>query len=158
MSLLDVAQRAFLSFHLRVYIATGGRVGHRLVGVPTLLLSSTGAKTGAVRCAALVYAVIDRDYVVVASNGGSDTAPGWLANVRANPNVELQVATRSQRAVATVIDKGAPDYDALWTLVNMNNHHRYDAYAQKTSRPIALVRLTPSTMTSGHEERSAPKQ
>jgi F420H(2)-dependent quinone reductase len=143
MSLLDVAQSSFLRFHMRVYTATGGRIGHRMIGVPTLLLRSTGRKTGQIRSAALVYAMDGASYVVVASNGGSDIAPGWLANVRENADVGLQVATKTESAVAAIIEKGAPDYDRLWKLVNENNHHRYDAYQQKTSRPIALVRLTP---------------
>jgi F420H(2)-dependent quinone reductase len=87
---------------------------------------------------------------VVASNGGSDTPPGWLANVRANPDVELQVATQVVPAVATIIEKGGPAYDTLWLLVNANNRHRYDAYQTKTNQPIAVVRLTPSSTDVSH--------
>ncbi|HUY23065.1 MAG TPA: nitroreductase family deazaflavin-dependent oxidoreductase [Acidimicrobiales bacterium] len=144
MSALDAAQAAFLVVHQRLYEATGGRIGHRLIGVPTLLLRTTGRKTGLPRTSALVYAVDSGDYVVVASNGGSDTAPGWLANVRGNRDVGLQVARRTLRATAVVVERGDAEYERLWRIVNANNHARYDGYQARTSRPIALVRLTPS--------------
>ncbi|MGA2521076.1 MAG: nitroreductase family deazaflavin-dependent oxidoreductase [Acidimicrobiales bacterium] len=141
---LDRLQSGFLVFHQWVYEASGGRVGHRLIGVPTLLLHTTGAKTGQPRTAALVYAMDGADYVVVASNGGADTPPGWLANVRAAPEVSVQVATRRLSVTASVLVPGDEDYASLWRLVNDNNHGRYDAYQAKTQRPIALVRLSPA--------------
>ncbi len=143
-SLTDRLQSGFLVVHQRVYEASGGRIGHRLIGVPTLLLHTTGRKTGLPRTAALVYAVDGGDYVVVASNGGSDAAPGWLANVRAAPDVSVRVATRRLPARASVVVPGDGDYARLWRLVNDNNHKRYDAYQAKTARPIPLVRLSPT--------------
>ena len=60
-----------LRLHERLYEATDGRVGHRMVGVPTLLLRTTGARSGVTRTNALVYARDGADYLVVASNGGA---------------------------------------------------------------------------------------
>lgn len=74
-----------LKLHEALYKATDGRVGHRMIGVPCLLLSTTGATTGLRRTSALVYARDGRDYLLVASNRGSDTPPGWLSNIRAHP-------------------------------------------------------------------------
>ena len=110
-----------------------------MIGVPTLLLRSTGRRSGARRCNALVYAADGSDYVLVASNGGSDQAPGWLINVRAQPAVEVQVGRRRIPGRARVLERGDPDYDRLWRLVNDNNHGRYDAYQAGTQRPIPLV-------------------
>jgi deazaflavin-dependent oxidoreductase (nitroreductase family) len=65
-------------------------VGQRLIGVPCLLLRTTGRKSGTVRTSALVYARDGEDYLLVASNGGADRPPGWLFNIQAEPKVEIQ--------------------------------------------------------------------
>lgn len=110
-----------------------------MIGVPTLLLRSTGRRSGAQRCNALVYAKDGTDYVLVASNGGSDQAPGWFFNVGAKPEVEVQVARTKSAGTARIVDRGDEDYARLWRLVNDNNHGRYDAYQAQTARPIPLV-------------------
>ena len=119
-------------------------MGHRLIGVPSLLLRSTGRKSGTVRTSALVYARDGESYLVVASNSGSDRPPGWLFNIQAEPRVEIQVATMTKQATATVVNVGEPDYPRLWKAVNDNNHGRYDGYQAKTSRPIPVVVVTPA--------------
>lgn len=58
-----------LRVHDRVYKATGGRIGHRVLGVPTLLLETTGRRSGATRTSSLVYARDGADYLLVASKG-----------------------------------------------------------------------------------------
>jgi F420H(2)-dependent quinone reductase len=135
---------AILRVHQAIYQVTGGLLGHRMIGVPTLLLRTTGRKTGARRTAALVYAMDGGRYIVVGSKGGADTSPGWIFNATATPDVEVQIGRRHQRAVAELIDKGHPDYDRLWALVNAGNHHRYESYQRNTSRPIPLLALTPT--------------
>jgi len=132
-----------LSLHQRIYERTDGRIGHRLVGVPCLLLRTTGRKTGAIRSSALTYACDGADYVLVASNGGSDRPPGWLYNVEAKPSVEIQVARRQMRAAARIVRNDDASYPRLWRLVNDGNHGRYNRYQTKTDRPIPLVVLTP---------------
>jgi deazaflavin-dependent oxidoreductase (nitroreductase family) len=133
-----------LRIHQRIYERSGGRVGHRMIGVPTLLLRTTGRRSGATRTNALVYARDDRDYLVVASNGGADQPPGWLHNVRAEPEVEIQVGTERMSGAARIVEPGHPDYERLWEIVNANNRDRYRGYQQKTSRPIPVVAVTPS--------------
>lgn len=137
--LSDTVQGSFLKLHQLLYERSGGRLGHRMIGVPTLLLRSTGRRSGAQRCNALVYAMDGGDYVLVASNGGSDQPPGWLYNVRAEPDVEVQVGRSHSQGTARVLERGEGDYDRLWRLVNENNHGRYDAYQAQTTRPIPLV-------------------
>jgi F420H(2)-dependent quinone reductase len=132
-----------LDAHQWLYVRSDGRVGHRMIGVPTLLLRTTGRRSGAIRTNALVYARDGDDYVVVASNGGADEPPAWLYNVQAKPDVELQVARKRESASARVIERSDPEYERLWRLVNENNHDRYTAYQQKTSRPIPLIAITP---------------
>jgi F420H(2)-dependent quinone reductase len=136
-------QGYFLKLHQQLYARSGGRIGHRMIGVPTLLLRSTGRRSGRQRCNALVYATDGSDYVLVASNGGSSQPPGWLANVRANPAVTVQIGRQEMPGSARVLERGGDDYDRLWRLANDNNHDRYDAYQAQTARPIALVVVRP---------------
>jgi deazaflavin-dependent oxidoreductase (nitroreductase family) len=137
-------QGSLLKFHQRVYERSGGRLGHRMIGVPTLLLRTTGRRSGAQRTNALVYAKDGSDYVVVASNGGADQPPGWYFNLQADPAVEVQLGTRRSRGTAKLLVPGDEDYDRLWRLVNENNHNRYDAYQANTKRPIPLIVVSPS--------------
>ena len=133
-----------LRVHEKVYIASGGRVGHKILGVPTLLLHTTGRRSGKPRTNGLVYARDGEDYLVVASNGGADRAPAWLHNLQANPAVEIQVERRRQPATARVIHSTDPDYQRVWQLVNANNRDRYTAYQGQTARPIPVIALTPT--------------
>ena len=134
-----------LTLHQRLYERTGGRVGHRLIGVPSALLRTTGRHSGQTRTSALVYARDGGSYLVVASNGGSDRPPGWLFNIEAKPDVEFQVGRRQVRAMARVVRPGDPDYPRLWDAVNKNNHGRYHRYQAKTSREIPVVVITPAS-------------
>jgi deazaflavin-dependent oxidoreductase (nitroreductase family) len=137
-------QAAFLRAHQAIYRRTDGRIGHHLVGPPSLLLHTTGRQSGLRRTAVLVYARDASDFVVVASNDGQDHPPAWLLNILADPAVTVQVARRSARGRARVIEPGDPDYPRLWALVNRVNHRRYEAYQRRTTRPIPLVAVTPA--------------
>jgi deazaflavin-dependent oxidoreductase (nitroreductase family) len=133
-----------LQVHQLIYERSGGRIGHRLLGMPTLLLRTIGAKTGHERTNALSYARDGRSYVVVASNGGAPRAPGWYHNLRADPSASVQVGTARQQVIARFLMPADADYARLWKLVNDHNRDRYDGYQKRTSRPIPLVVLTPA--------------
>ena len=131
-----------LRAHQWLYVRSDGRIGHQMIGVPTLLLRTTGRRSGATRTNALVYARDGNDYVVVASNGGADRPPAWLYNVQAKPDVEIQVSREREKASARVVERSDPEYERLWRIVNENNRDRYTAYQQKTSRPIPIIAIT----------------
>jgi F420H(2)-dependent quinone reductase len=131
-----------LRVHEKLYKATDGRIGHRLLGVPTLLLRTTGRRSGVIRTNGLVYARDGADYLVVASKGGSDQPPAWLLNLQAKPEIEIQVGRTRQKASSKVIESQDPDYARLWKIVNENNGDRYIAYQSETSRPIPVVVIT----------------
>src|SRR5438445_12337114 len=116
-----------LKVHQKVYERSGGRIGHRLVGTGTraLLLRTVGAKSGEPRTNALTYARDGGSYVVVASLGGSPRSPGWYHNLRAKPDVEIQVGTKRMPATARAVLPGDPDRDRLWELADKNNSRRY---------------------------------
>jgi len=132
-----------LRVHEKIYTASDGRIGHKMIGVPTLLLRTTVRRSGATRTNGLVYARDGADYLVVPSNGGADRPPVWLHNLRADPAVEIQIGRDRQPATARVVEKADPDFDRLWAIVNENNRDRYRAYQEKTARPIPVVALTP---------------
>jgi deazaflavin-dependent oxidoreductase (nitroreductase family) len=144
MSVVDSVQLAVLRLHSRLYVGTEGRIGHRLLGVPSLLLHTTGHRSGQPRTTPLTYATDDGRYLVVASKGGSDLPPGWLANLRAAPQVEVNIGRRRMAATARIVPPTDPDYQRLWQRVNDNNHDRYRGYQSKTERPIPVVVITPS--------------
>jgi F420H(2)-dependent quinone reductase len=133
-----------LRLHEKLYVRTDGRVGHGMIGVPTLLLRTTGRRSGATRTNGLVYARDGDDYLVVPSNGGADKAPAWLHNVKANHAVEVQVARERRKGTARTVEPSDPDYERLWKIVNDNNRDRYTAYQKQTDRPIPVVAVTPT--------------
>ena len=135
----------FLRLQQWVYIRTDGRAGHGMSGVPTLLLGTTGRKSGAARTNGLVYARDGDDYLVVASNGGRDRAPAWLYNLKAKPEVGIQVRRERLTGTARVIEPSDPDYERLWRIVNENNRDRYTAYQKKTDRPIPIIEIKPTS-------------
>lgn len=133
-----------LRIHDVVYQKSGGRIGHRIPGVPpSLLLHSVGAKTGQARINTLTYARDGESYLVVASNGGANRYPGWFHNLKAQPDVEINVGPERFAVHAEILLPDAPDYARLWQLVNNNNADRYTAYQQRTDRPIAIIALKP---------------
>lgn len=142
----------YLRLQQAVYKGTKGWIGRRLAGAPTLLLTTTGRKSGLRRTNALTYYRDGRSWVVVASNGGSDRPPGWLLNLEADPSVQVQDGRRKHMATARL----APleEKERLWPLVNRSNRGlapllhggargRYDVYQRRTQRPIAVVVIEP---------------
>lgn len=139
MSLLSYVLRV----HEEIYKATDGWLGHRLIGVPTLLLRTKGRRSGQTRTCGLVYARDGGDYLVVGSKGGADEPPAWLLNLQADPEVEIQIGRERRSARSRVVEPSDPDYGRLWRIVNDNNGDRYSAYQERTSRPIPVVVITP---------------
>jgi deazaflavin-dependent oxidoreductase (nitroreductase family) len=83
--------------------ANGGVVGGQFAGTPLLILTTTGARSGQPRLAPLAF---DRDgdvLVIIASKGGAPTNPDWYHNIKANPEVTVEVGTETYQAVATEV-------------------------------------------------------
>lgn len=132
-----------LRAHDAVYRKTNGWIGHRaLMGLPCLLLHTVGAKTGKARSTALTYARDGDDYLIVASKSGDPRAPGWYHNLKANPEVEINVGPKRFAVTARPVLPDDHDYARLWQIVNDNNSNRYSGYQKKTSRPIPVVVLS----------------
>ncbi len=84
--------------------ANAGKVGGMFEGAPMMLLTTTGAKSGQSRVAPLVYTTDNDRYVIIASKGGAPTNPDWFHNLRANPEVTVEVGTETFNARASVTD------------------------------------------------------
>jgi F420H(2)-dependent quinone reductase len=141
--LVEKAVPLLLRVHNAIYLRTDGRIGHHFPPLaPSLLLHTVGAKSGVKRTTSLSYARDGDDYLVVASKGGDPKAPGWYHNLKANPNVEINVGPKRFGVTARPVLPGDSDYARLWEIVNKNNRNVYKGYQTKTSRPIPVVRLT----------------
>jgi deazaflavin-dependent oxidoreductase (nitroreductase family) len=130
--------RLFGEEHVRRYRETGGEVGHIWMGVPTLLLTTTGRRTGNPTTTPLIYGRDGDAYVIVASKGGAPEHPGWYRNLSKTPEVELQVKDEvfpARARTATPEERGR-----LWQLM-AGIWPAYDDYAQKTDREIPVVVL-----------------
>lgn len=136
----------FIRVHDSVYQRSGGWIGHRIPGAPPmLLLHSVGAKTGRPRTHSLAYFRDGADYLIVASNGGAPRNPSWYHNLRAHPDVQINIGPKRLPVTAQAVLPGDPDYVRLWRLCDEKNAGRYSAYQKLTTRPIPIVRLVRST-------------
>ena len=123
--------------------ANGGVVDNAAGGYfkdkSVLILHHTGAKTGQQRLNPLVYATDGDSYLVAGSKGGAPSDPHWLFNVRANPDVTVEVGVEEFSATATVIDDG-PRRDQLYAkLVAVAD--QFAEYERMTDRRIPIVVL-----------------
>jgi deazaflavin-dependent oxidoreductase (nitroreductase family) len=134
------SQWDWVAEHTRTYLASGGTEGHESNGVRTLVLATTGRRTGTPRRTCLIYDTSGGEYVVVASKGGADENPAWLMNLEADPGVGVQVGARRFTARARVASSA--ERAPLWARM-VNVFPLYADYAQKTDREIPIVLLTP---------------
>jgi deazaflavin-dependent oxidoreductase (nitroreductase family) len=127
--------------HAVVYRATGGLVGHRFPGAPPmLLLDHVGAKSGVKRTSPLVYVQDGEDIVLVASKGGHPKHPAWFHNLRAYPDVTVQVGSKRRPVRARVAN--AQERKRLWPKA-VKTYSGYAGYQERTDREIPLVILEP---------------
>jgi deazaflavin-dependent oxidoreductase (nitroreductase family) len=132
------ASHLFGAEHVRSYRETDGDLGHDWRGTQVLLLTTTGRTSGEPRTTPLIYGRSGDDYLIVASHGGSPTAPGWYQNISELPEVEVQVlGDRFHARARTATPDEKP---AMWQ--EMTGHWPdYDAYQRRTEREIPVVVL-----------------
>jgi deazaflavin-dependent oxidoreductase (nitroreductase family) len=127
--------------HVAAYRESGGEVGYLWNGVPTLLLTVTGRRSGQPRTSALIFARDGDDYLVVASMGGAPMHPKWYLNLTSHPGAEIQV--KDDRIAVTARTASAAEKPRLWKLVT-EVWPNYDVYQTRTDREIPIVVLSPS--------------
>jgi F420H(2)-dependent quinone reductase len=138
-----------LRFHQWIYVISDGRIGPGIIGSWTLLLRTVGRRSGEPRLNALAFIRDGGRFIVVASNSGKDQEPGWFYNLRANPDVEIQVGREHIAVHAIVIESTNLEYPRLWDRMNESVHGRYDVYQSKTSRPIPIVSISRTAQPPG---------
>jgi deazaflavin-dependent oxidoreductase (nitroreductase family) len=131
--------------HMAVYRLTHGRFLGRVAGMPVLLLTTTGRRSGRERTTPLTYFEDGNALVVVASNGGEDTPPAWWLNLDAQPEATIAIGTRSRSVTARAAT--GVEYERLWPIITAT-HPGYAAYARRTARPIPVVLLEPRNGSS----------
>jgi len=122
------------------YEASGGTEANELRGVPIIVLTTVGAKSGALRKTALMRIEHDGRYLVVASKGGAPEEPAWGGNIRNHPHVELQDGAVRRDYRARELD--GPERDEWWARA-VAVWPDYDEYQKKTDRRIAIFLLEP---------------
>ena len=122
------------------YEASNGQKSNTLRGVPIIVLTTVGAKTGALRKTALMRVEHEGRYVVVASHGGAPAEPKWGENMRREPHVELQDGADRRDYTAREL---TGDERAEWWARATAVWPDYDNYQKRTDRLIALFLLEP---------------
>lgn len=120
--------------------ASDGAEANLLRGKPIIVLTTVGAKTGALRKTALMRVEHDGRYAVVASRGGAPEAPQWYWNLRKNPHVELQDGAAKRDYVAREL---SGDERSEWWARAVEAWPDYENYQTKTDRLIAVFLLEP---------------
>lgn len=133
-----IATQMITASHEFWYRLTGGLVGGNILGVPILLLETTGRKTGRPRTTPLLYLRDGDDLVVVASYGGSPKAPDWWMNLQANDQVTVQVM--GERRQVSARKANAKERARLWPRLTQM-YPQYDEYQRRTTRDIPVVIL-----------------
>ena len=123
-----------------LYETSGGTTGTTMRGMPVIVLTTLGAKSGKVRKAPLMRVEHDGRYAAVASLGGSPKNPVWYANVVAHPLVEVQDGPVRQDMTAREI---TGDEKAIWWERAVAAYPDYADYQVKTEREIPVFVLTP---------------
>jgi deazaflavin-dependent oxidoreductase (nitroreductase family) len=126
--------------HVRRYQETDGDVGYIWNGVPILLLTTTGRKSGRARTTPLIYARDGDEYLVVASMGGAPQHPNWYLNLGVRPSARIQV--RSQHIDVKARTAEDDEKARMWRIVT-DQWPNYDVYQSRTDRIIPVVVLSP---------------
>lgn len=138
----DLVARAVGSFHRSLFSATKGRVGGKLFGMPAVMLTTTGRKTGKRRRTMLTSPIHDDHRVVlVASYGGDSRNPTWFLNLRDQPDVEITMQGRTRPMRARVASAG--EKEELWPRI-VERYKGYGQYQTRTDRDIPVVILEPA--------------
>jgi deazaflavin-dependent oxidoreductase (nitroreductase family) len=125
--------------HVKRYLETDGEVGHDWQeGVPVLILTTTGRRSGEPRATPLIYGRSGDDYLVVASHGGAPEPPAWYRNLSEDEDVRVQV--RADRFAARARTATRQEKPELWRTMT-GIWPSYDEYQGKTDREIPVVVL-----------------
>jgi len=130
----------FMAIYVFLYRLSGGKFGSQVQGLPVLLLTTIGRRTGKKRITPLGYLEYDGSYVITGTNAGFDTHPGWFHNLKSHPQVTLQLGDKQLTAIAKLADPTLRGQ--LWAKF-VERAPGYRAYETRTTREIPIVLLRP---------------
>ena len=131
--------KAWTRFHRWAYRRTNGKVLSRMRDKPTLLLTTTGRRSGRPHTIPLPYLADGDKMIVIGSASGAERHPAWVLNLIANPRVTVQYLADSGLAHAEIL--AGDERKEMWERINVEAPW-YAGYQQRTSREIPLIRLT----------------
>lgn len=141
-SVFRVVIKAIGTLHRWMYRVSGGKLGKSFFGSPILLLTTTGRTTRQPRTWPLTYLPDGDRLIVIASNGGQPNHPAWYLNLRATPQVSVQLGDRVRTMVTQTVE--GDERARLWSRV-VEEYPAYAEYQRKTDRQIPIVVLHPET-------------
>ena len=139
---------------VKLYESSGGTQGTTLWGLPVVIVTNQGSKTGAIRKTPLMRVVDGENYILVASRGGSPKHPLWYYNLQANPSVEIRDGANVHKMrVREVADP--EEKKRLWDIA-VKAFPRYKDYQEKTERliPVFLAEISALGMQRARSPRS----
>ncbi len=143
MSEYKPSPRKWVADQVDLYEGSGGTAGLTLrdTGLPVVLVTNRGRKTGAIRKTPLMRVVDGNNYVLVASQGGAPRHPQWYFNLKADPDVEIRDKTEVHKMrVREVIDPA--ERERLWQIA-VKAYPPYQEYQDKTERQIPIFLAEP---------------
>ena len=120
--------------------ANGGTAGGMFEGKPLLLLHNVGARSGTEFVTPLVYLADGDNWVIFASKGGAPNNPGWYHNLKAQPEVSIEIG--SDTVDVTAEEATGDERDRLYS-TQEDQQPQFAEYAQKTDRKIPVIVLKP---------------
>ena len=128
---------------VELYESSGGTEGltFRDSGLPVIIVTNRGWKTGAIRKTPLMWVVDGHNYVLVASQGGAPQHPFWYHNLKANPDVEIRDKTETYAMRVREVEDTA-ERERLWKLAAAA-YPPYQAYQDRTDRVIPVFVAEP---------------
>lgn len=124
---------------VELFESTDGAEGNSMRGMPVIILTTLGAKSGSIRKAPLMRVEHDGEYAIVASKGGAPHNPRWYSNVVAHPTVELQDGSDRADYVAREV---TGEEKAVWWQRAVAAFPDYANYQLRTDRQIPVFVLT----------------
>jgi F420H(2)-dependent quinone reductase len=135
--------RQWVAEQVELYEGSGGAAGLTLrdTGLPVIIVTNHGWKTGAIRKTPLMRVADGNNYILVASQGGAPTHPKWYHNLKADPNVEIRDKTKVYvMRVREVVDSF--ERERLWNIA-VKAYPPYQEYQNKTERIIPIFVAEP---------------
>jgi deazaflavin-dependent oxidoreductase (nitroreductase family) len=132
--------RGLSKTNLVVYRLSRGRFLSRVAGMPVLLLTTTGRRSGKPRTTPLTFFRDGDDLVVIASNGGADRPPDWSLNLQRNPRAVVEIG--ADQLTVRARTASAEERERLWVGITAT-YSDYARYQKKTARQIPVLILTP---------------